>query len=1369
VDVRILGSLELVGDEGPITIKGMRRRSLVGRLAISANRVVLADRLVEDVWAEDAQARVEHTLQATIYQLRRLLGTDGERLRSDSGGYVLDVSPDELDASRFEALLAAARMATHDPVVRSERLATALALWRGPVLGELSGAPWLVAEASRWETLRAHAQDEWAEVELALGHHTELVAFLEGAAAAEPLRERRTAQLMIALYRSGRQADALRAYRNLRSGLVDELGLEPSAELAALEGAILRQDSALEGPPRTRASPSVPQSGPREVTLLFTDIEGSTRLLRELGTRNFERILSTHHLIVRGELNRCGGTELSVAGDGFVLSFPIAGSALDCAIAIQRGLAQRVRPDGSPLRVRMALHAGETQEVDAGAIGMPLHEASRVLSTVNGGQLVITDVAQRRLTAAITETIELVDMGEHVLRDLETPLRLYRVVAPGLTNDTPLRLPAPEPLPTGVPAPVTAARRLSIFGREPELAAFRQVWKDVVRGERRVVLIEGEPGIGKTRLAAEAAAEAAEGGACVLWGRCDENAGAPFQPFSEALRDRLATLPPADAARVVGPSADHIAPLVPGGHRPGYGVSADDPVDRSVLFDAVAEVLNRLAQGQPLVVVSEDLHWVSTPTVLLLRNWLRRSLEIPLLWIATLRPMEITSGHSLSPLLAELAIDPTVVTLAPADLNTANLEDMARELGLAAPTGGTATLAKAVYRRTGGSPLLSSQLLRELSDRPGALSSELLAENNPTLPSALRHIVDHRLDRLPDGSAVALGVAAVVGTAFFLGTVEEVLEKTDDGRRDLLTVFEAAARARLVEEMAEPGQFQFVHALVRDSLISQMSATRRARLHHHIADVLAPRGVDAPTVAHHYACAGTDARAAAIEWLERAGAHHQQHFAYEDAVAALQRALHLIRRGQPQDRERASRVHRSLAFIFALIGSIDESKEHAALAATEAKEAGATELLVQAVGDRITYGRFGVFDPLARELLHEALDEVKGDHPHLRAYLLASLAFYEASTEGKGWGADPLAADALALARASGDDKTLGEVLALRTFVLQGSGDVALQVAMLDEFELWLQARKTPLADPVAGLRSIWLRNSGIVRLQTGDRPGFCAALTEIHELAVRRHDWLMISIANMWRALLAALDGHFDDARNHSDEMRARTRHDANFETSWGALRFHLARERGNLAAIESVVLDVARDSTQPALVALEPLVHLDRDRVELAHDAASRLADHGLDAIIPTTAGAVVLAALAETWTRVPQHDRLADLEQYLLPYRGQLLVVAWGVYVLGAADRYLGMLASACCRWAEADDLFASALELEECVGSRPLATRTRMWWARALVERNAHSREAENLLDQAADDAAALGMTRLSTEIDRLRRRSDLHKGSATDHN
>jgi DNA-binding SARP family transcriptional activator len=328
-------------------------------LLLHLNEVVSSERLIEDLWAGKSPASAAKVLQGYISQLRRALPADTILTRGQ--GYCLAAA--ETDAGEFELLVRAA--AGQDAAHAVETLSPAHALWRGRPFQEFEYEEWAQVEIARLEELRLVAVEHRLEAELELGRHAQAIPELEALVAEHPLREQLRGLLMVALYRCGRQADALEVYRHGRHVLHEELGLDPSPSLQELERQMLNHDSKLE----TTASPKSLFAG--TVTFLFTDIEGSTRLLRQLGDA-YGDVLADHRGILRSAAAEHDGREVDRQGDSF-FAFARANAALGAAVDAQRALDAHEWPDGARVRVRMGLHTAEATIRDDRYVGLGVH------------------------------------------------------------------------------------------------------------------------------------------------------------------------------------------------------------------------------------------------------------------------------------------------------------------------------------------------------------------------------------------------------------------------------------------------------------------------------------------------------------------------------------------------------------------------------------------------------------------------------------------------------------------------------------------------------------------------------------------------------------------------------------------------------------------------------------------------------------------------------------------------------------------------------------------------------------------------------------------------------------------------------------
>jgi DNA-binding SARP family transcriptional activator len=323
IEFRILGPLEAERGGALLALGGHKQRAVLAVLLLHHGEVVSSDRLADEVWGEEQPATVAHTLQVYVSNLRKVLGEGapkGERqhLATRPPGYLLQLEPDELDLFRFERLVAEGRdaLATGDARTAADRLRAALGLWRGPALADFTYEPFAQSAIARLEELRLAALEDRIDAELALGRHGDLVGELEALIAESPLRERPRGQLMLALYRAGRQAEALDAYQAARRALVEELGIDPSPALQRLEKAILVQDAGLELEPPTEVERPAAKSGALERSILVLPLEAGAldRLLAV--AEPLARSQSPHELILARLLDPSRSAGLPAAASG---------------------------------------------------------------------------------------------------------------------------------------------------------------------------------------------------------------------------------------------------------------------------------------------------------------------------------------------------------------------------------------------------------------------------------------------------------------------------------------------------------------------------------------------------------------------------------------------------------------------------------------------------------------------------------------------------------------------------------------------------------------------------------------------------------------------------------------------------------------------------------------------------------------------------------------------------------------------------------------------------------------------------------------------------------------------------------------------
>jgi DNA-binding SARP family transcriptional activator len=925
MQVRILGPLEVRDSERALSLGGPKQRAVLALLVLGVGEVLSTDRLIDEIWGERPPVKAAKALQMYVSRLRKQLPPG--ILLTEGRGYRLTVSSEEIDAHRFERLFEEGRSArTQGDAERAAvLLQQALELWRGPALADFAYESFAQGEIARLGELRVAALEERIEADLARGRHSEAVGELEALIAAHPLRERLRGQLMLALYRSGRQAEALQAYQDARRALVEELGIEPSRALRELERAVLGQDPALAyAPPATTpaagavapAAPAIPrpalrvpepEATPAEVparkivTVLFVDVVASGMLAAQLDPERLERVMGRFFETAAEIVTAHGGTVEKFIGDAVMAVFGVphvheddAARALRTALDLRAALPALNDELHRDWGVRIAVHTGiNTGEVMTGdprlgrlVTGDAVVVATRLQEAAQPGEIL---VGERSATAAGGAF----EFGE--------PLT---VAAKG-GEDTPRARQVLRALSWERPGGVPSMAKVFV-GRRAELDLLALTHERVVRsGEPHLVAILGDPGVGKTTLVG-ALRERLSGrvawhaGRCLAYGRA-----ATYRPLAEILRSRLGLDETESGDVVLDQLGDRRILGLTLGLDPGGGLHPQEA--RRQLQEAWVELLGQLAAEGPAVVLIEDLHWAQDPLLELLERAVLRS-SGPLLLLVTSRPELIerapawTAGGANA---SQLRLEP---------LSPDEAASMLTELAGALP----GDLRALVLNRAEGNPFFLEEALASLVDR-GVLARgpEGWEVREPLtdvpLPDSVQGVIAARIDLLPSAEREGLQAAAVVGRAFWEGAVRHLLDAAPFDP----AVLEERGFARRRPESSVGGEREFVfkHALTREVAYGSLPLARRAQLHAQAADWLERTGAGADEhaalLAHHYCQAAAPAlaelawpgegertaelRDCAVTWLRRAADLAIGRYEIAEAVTLLHEAVTLAR------------------------------------------------------------------------------------------------------------------------------------------------------------------------------------------------------------------------------------------------------------------------------------------------------------------------------------------------------------------------------------------------------------------------------------------------------------------------------------------
>jgi DNA-binding CsgD family transcriptional regulator len=901
-------------------------------------------------------------------------------------------------------------------------------------------------------------------------------------------------------------------------------------------------------------------------------------------------------------------------------------------------------------------------------------------------------------------------------------------------------------------------------GREAELAALTACL-DAAAGQGGVVLLAGEPGIGKTRLAEELVAAATARGALCLWGRCWEGEGAPaFWPWVQVVRAYVETADPAALRQDMGAGAADIAQLVPavGDCLPDLPTppSIEPDAARFRLFDSLAGFFRAAAARRPLLLILDDLHWADAPSLALLR-FVGRELEHagPLV-IGIYRQTEVERGHPLLGTLAHLTRGQHHRRLL---LGGLDQQDVASFVALVAGVEPSAELAAAVHRQTDGNPFFVTEVVRLLASQ-GRLAhaqagAPVLAAG---LPEGVRAVVAERLGRLSDGCQRVLEVAAVLGRDFQLRALQPA-SGLDQGR--LLGLLEEAEAARVLGPVSGGlGRWRFAHALVREVLYEGLPAARRVRLHGRVGEALeavyaADPGPHLAELAHHFveaAPGGEELAARAVQVATLAGRRALDLLAWEDAAGLFERALAALDLAERPDQRRRCELLLDVGEARMAASDLPAARAAYQQAGELARRIGAPEALARAglgLGLEFTAG---IVDEVEIGLLEDALAALGGADSLLRARVLARLAkalMFTPQAKRR----LQLSEEADELARRLGDPATLAAVLYDRHQAISGS-----ERAEVAGERLAVSTEVVGLAERI-GDRAMALRGRGLHRadlLELGDLAGFDADLAAAERTAeqLRQFHYLwQLPLARATRALLA---GRFAEAEEQAAQGLAIGRragdHGAGIYHTGVVATLRLMQDRFG-ETVEPWQELVARIPSTPAYRAFLAAALAEAGRADQAQAEVERLAAGDLAALPRDVTWSVSLALLALACHRLGDAGRAVGVRGLLEPYADRNIVVGrFGAMYLGPAGYFLGLLDLTLGRPDKAARRFEHAAVLPGRMQARPMLARCREGQARALLalDRPGDRQQAVALLEEVIATAEALGICGLGERASAL---------------
>ena len=882
----------------------------------------------------------------------------------------------------------------------------------------------------------------------------------------------------------------------------------------------------------------------------------------------------------------------------------------------------------------------------------------------------------------------------------------------------------------------------SFRGRRQSVGRLVDEYHRAVEGGVRLALVAGEAGIGKSRLVAETIGRLGRNDAVVLAGGSRDGSGAPFEPVVLALGPMVAALEQDELSRLCGSGFAALARLLPTLGEVPAEPTPDPEAERFALLEAVDELLAHVGRFRPVVLVLDDLHWVDAPTVLLLGHLSRSARRHRLLVVGAYRDDEVAETHPLLPLLADLRRDRNGSVIELGGLDEVSFGELVAELGADRP----AVDPESLFVRTAGNPLFAEYLIEQ---------------SGGALPEGIADLVGERLKRLDTAVLGILQVAAVAGQEF---DTEVVAEAAEVSRMELLEAVDAAIVERVVIDTDRPAEFAFRHAVIREALVGRLTSAREAVLHWRVGEALCTaatqRGTSRDEVARHLAAgaaAGDPARALTAS-LE-AGEEADGKLAYETAHDHYLTALRLADRfgTSPEVRwEVLTRLGRSEQ----ILGNERGWRRAFGQAADLARANGWSRRLVEAALGFAFLPKVvpGQVDNRLLALVDEALAVAR---PHSGAHFrLLSIRTQQLLAGGELDVADTLLDETLLDARRSGDHDALIGPLEARTYRLLGGPKPDELVS--NALELLLAADRA--GDSTAKIRALVALAVG--RLQTADRPGFDRVRDQLHDATRHRGSFEALVLD----ATVAAAEGDLDRSERLSTLAVEAGPDDTSTLLATGVQSgFNVPIERGRIdRASDNARLFIDFMPELPAAVAVAAGVAWltgDDEEVRLRID---QLITSDVDRLPHDWTRPLVLSQLVEPVVGLGDIARAAVLSEHLRPYGGQLLVTGDGVGIEGAADRFLGSLASMRGLDDRTAALFLAAIRLEDHLGLTAHSVRSRVAYARALLggaiaagvavgdagddEGAADRRQrAASLLQEAGADASRLGLTRFEKVV------------------
>ncbi|MEM7053782.1 MAG: AAA family ATPase [Pseudomonadota bacterium] len=901
---------------------------------------------------------------------------------------------------------------------------------------------------------------------------------------------------------------------------------------------------------------------------------------------------------------------------------------------------------------------------------------------------------------------------------------------------------------------------LPFIGRSRELDVFVEASERLLDGQGGLMMLAGQPGIGKTQTARRFSKIAYDRGILAVWGLCREQAGMPpYWPWSQILRALISEQSQSMGA-LSGEDQTLLATIVPE-LAPDPGL-ADHKMSeltalesRFPIYDAVFRFLAGCAKQQPLLLVLDNLHLADTPSLNILEFVAAELESAGILLIGTYRDVELSRKHPLSEALRRLVGHSGYQRVRLAGLSQAEIADLAKSLsGHHLPD----SLIAALYDQTEGNPFYAGEVIRYLMDC-GYLADGASLPHSVLVPEGVREAIGQRLDRLTPCCNELIRHAAVLGRDFVLAELVDICRQYDSDQLDML--LDEALMARIIEaDPTQPGLFHFSHALIRETVYDETPLTQRIRLHASAADVIESAGRvvtpdDLGRLAHHYfqaqMIAGSDK---VVTYAQQAAEHAAGIQAHEDAARYFSLAIDCLEMNAVTISEQSCRLRLQLSESQRCGGDVYAAMDSARSAAIEAETLGLNRLFAEAAlaGERARFGP-GLPGHESAELLSRAIIMLGEEDPGLRARLLSARAQALSFTENEDE-IPMLVAESIEIARTLDDKLNLCRALHDCWVALRRHRDFheqrlsynreQLQLAIeLDDMDLVAESRATLRAE----------------LLEIGEMGEFDRNFEAYRQLIVQlrqpHHAYQVEFVCTMRALLTGQLDRVSAMAQRALKKGSRIPGSDA--DGLYAMQMFALYRELGRLEEIKPLLMTLldgndAGSFWRPGLA----LIHAELGDLEAAGAILSEIVGGGFRRLPRDELWLTSLAFLTDVCAMVRDSSVADALIEQLMPFRGRNIVLSAAVLCLGPVDRLLGRLNGLCGHWDDAEAYFESAARMSERICSLPFQLHVRCDRAEVLIMQSGakSARQASILLKDLSSDAEKRGLRPLKTRADAL---------------